>query len=200
MIMVKEVSKRFISTSFLRGAALVALLYFGENVANRKEIDMAKKKTKEPAAKEVKKKKPGRPGLYRPEHNDLIYKLCLLGATDEEMADILGIARSTFSRWKATSKPLKDTIKRGKEIADAEVSESLYRRAKGYRYDEITQELRCDEESKERSIIVTKIVTKDIAPDTGAAMAWLKNRRPKDWRDKHEIEGTITVKKLEDVL
>ncbi|MFC6324030.1 helix-turn-helix domain-containing protein [Companilactobacillus baiquanensis] len=32
------------------------------------------------------------------------------------------------------------------------------------------------------------IIEKDVPPDTTAAIFWLKNRKPDDWRDKHETE------------
>lgn len=32
------------------------------------------------------------------------------------------------------------------------------------------------------------LVEKDIPPDTTAAIFWLKNRKPEEWRDKHETE------------
>jgi hypothetical protein len=71
------------------------------------------------------------------------------------------------------------SIKEGKIKADAEIAESLHKRAKGYKYEEVTKE--CG--------VVTKTVTKEVSPDTGAAMAWLKNRRGTQWRDKQDIES-----------
>ena len=37
-------------------------------------------------------------------------------------------------------------------------------------------------------IIYSKKTKKTVPPDTGAAMAWLKNRRPDKWRDKQDVE------------
>ena len=37
---------------------------------------------------------------------------------------------------------------------------------------------------------VTKKIRKQVAPDTGAAAFWLKNRKPDVWRDKQEVEHT----------
>lgn len=44
----------------------------------------------------------------------------------------------------------------------------------------------------EDSLLVVEVVTteKEMPPDTSAAFLWLKNRRPKDWRDKIEVENT----------
>ena len=36
-------------------------------------------------------------------------------------------------------------------------------------------------------LTVTKVVTKQVIPDTTAQIFWLKNRKPEIWRDKREI-------------
>ena len=36
--------------------------------------------------------------------------------------------------------------------------------------------------------IKLKLIEKDVPPDTTAAIFWLKNRKPEEWRDKHETE------------
>jgi hypothetical protein len=40
---------------------------------------------------------PGRDSIYDPAMNEVVRKLALLGATDVEMADILGISERTFT-------------------------------------------------------------------------------------------------------
>jgi hypothetical protein len=57
--------------------------------------------------------------------------LCLLGASDEKIADALEVAVSTFYLWKQEHKEFSEALARGRE-ADATVAKSLYRRAKGY--------------------------------------------------------------------
>lgn len=43
--------------------------------------------------------------------------------------------------------------------------------------------------------VVMQEIDKEIAPDTTAAIFWLKNRKPKEWRDKRETElsGGVNV-------
>lgn len=79
--------------------------------------------------------------------------------------------------------------KRGKEVVDREVENALLKRALGYSYDEITQE------TVDGELEVTKVVTKQAIPDTTAQIFWLKNRKPKEWRDRKETElsGNIGV-------
>src|SRR6266852_5684422 len=55
----------------------------------------------------------------------------LLGATDQEMANALGIDQGTLDRWKTRHKEFCIAIQLGKIRADAEIAESLYNRARG---------------------------------------------------------------------
>jgi hypothetical protein len=141
---------------------------------------------------EVREMAGGRPSKYKAEYAEQAYKFCLLGATDARLAEFFEVDEATIHRWKHDHKEFCDSIKRGKEVADAEVAASLYKRANGYQYDEQTQEIMESAETGKQRLVVTKIVTKEIAPDTGAAMAWLKNRQPQQWRDKQDIESVNT--------
>lgn len=38
------------------------------------------------------------------------------------------------------------------------------------------------------NLVVTKVVTKMVVPDTTAQIFWLKNRKPNDYRDKRDVE------------
>lgn len=112
-----------------------------------------------------------------------------MGADDKRLADFFNVSEQTINAWKKAHPEFFESLKRGKEVADAEVAASLYKRAKGYQYEEITVE-----PGKDGKDVVTKRVVKEVAPDTGAAMAWLKNRQPQSWRDRHEVEYTGNVK------
>ncbi|SDY78195.1 hypothetical protein [Nitrosomonas sp. Nm33] len=43
------------------------------------------------------KKPTGRPTSYRPEYAEQAYKLCLLGATDKQLAEFFNVVESTIS-------------------------------------------------------------------------------------------------------
>ena len=79
----------------------------------------------------------GRPSLYRREFAEQAYKLCLLGATDEEIADFFGVVKQTVYDWRAAHPEFLDSITRGKIIADANVAERLYQRALGYSHEAV---------------------------------------------------------------
>lgn len=92
----------------------------------------------------------------------------------------MGIARSTLNEWKKKFSDISDTLKRGKEVIDRQVENALLKRALGYRYEEVTREMIEDGSGR---LVVTKVVTKEVQPDTTAQIFWLKNRKPDQWRD-----------------
>lgn len=106
------------------------------------------------------------------------------GLTDKQIAEIMGVAYSTFRDWIKRFPALSAPLKRGKEVIDRKVENALLKRALGYEYVETTKEL------TDLGLTVTKQVTKQVAPDTTAQIFWLKNRKPQEWRDKKETEVT----------
>ncbi|SCK04339.1 Uncharacterised protein [uncultured Clostridium sp.] len=115
------------------------------------------------------------------------------GLTDEQIAKNLGISKDTFYKYKKEYTDFSDSLKRGKEVIDVEVENALLKRALGYKYNEVTKELIVDKETGEEELKVTKVVTKEVVPDTTAQIYWLKNRKPEDWRDKKEIEHSGNI-------
>lgn len=111
------------------------------------------------------------------------------GLTDEQIAEKIGIRRTTLYDWKKKYSDISDALKRGKEVVDRQVENALLKRALGYEFKEITKEL------TEDGMRVTKVITKQQAPDTTAQIFWLKNRKPEEWRDKKETEitGSLNV-------
>ena len=134
----------------------------------------------------------GRPSLYRPEYAEQARKLCLLGATDNEMADFFGVNPDTIYRWQKVNPEFSESIARGKILADAEVAEKLFQRACGYRHG-ATKLYRNEDGSvrQERYEV-------EYPPDTQAISLWLRNRRKGDWREKHEVEVAEPVESLLD--
>lgn len=110
------------------------------------------------------------------------------GLTDEQIAQNIGITRSTLSDWKNKFQDISDVLKKGKEVVDLQVENALLKRALGYSYEEITKELCKNIETGNPEMRVTKVVKKEIVPDTTAQIFWLKNRKPEVWRDKQNLE------------
>ncbi|MFQ0999781.1 hypothetical protein [Gilliamella sp. BG6] len=122
-----------------------------------------------------------RPTNYREEYAEQARKLCLLGYTDKQLADFFNVSEQTINTWKTKHPQFLESIKKGKEIADVNVVESLYKRAIGIEYEEV--ELKTDGANKSK-----RVIKKLIPPDTTAQIFWLKNRQPQKWRDKQEID------------
>lgn len=134
----------------------------------------------------VEKRPVGRPSKYKPEYNEQARKLCLLGYTDAELADFFGVNTDTINAWKVDHPEFSVSIGLGKELADAEVVDSLYNRAKGYSHPDV------DIKVIQNQIVETQLV-KHYPPDTTAASLWLRNRQGKNWRDKIEVDQRTEV-------
>ena len=116
------------------------------------------------------------------------------GLTDEQMAHNVGIGMSTLTEWKAKFPAIAATIKKGKEPVDIEVENALLRRALGYDYEETITEVEDLGGGKTKKHV--RKVTKHVPPDTTAQIFWLKNRKPKQWRDKMEQAVSIETEDL----
>lgn len=129
-----------------------------------------------------------RPTEYRDEYPEQAEKLCKLGAIDKELAEFFGVSESTINEWKLAHPEFSESIKSGKQIADMNVADRLYQRAMGFEHPEVHI-------SNYQGAITQTPITKVYAPDTVAAIFWLKNRQPSKWRDKTEqnISGRVTI-------
>ncbi|WP_057380675.1 hypothetical protein [Pseudomonas aeruginosa] len=124
-----------------------------------------------------------RPTKYKAEYAEQALKLCRLGAIDAELANFFEVTESTINKWKLDHPIFSESIKKGKEMSDAEVADRLFKRATGYSHPEV------DIRVIEGEIVQTPLV-KHYPPDTPAAIFWLKNRQRGKWRDKVEVDNT----------
>lgn len=133
-------------------------------------------------------KKAGRPSGFKPEFIAQAAKLCALGATDIEIADFFGVDARTLYRWKAEREEFCQSIKVAKEVADTRVERSLFAKANGYEHDDVHV-------SNFQGAVTLTPIRKYYPPDSTAAIFWLKNRKPEQWRDKHDLvhSGSVTI-------
>lgn len=122
------------------------------------------------------------------------------GLINEQIAQNIGITATTLYEWKNKFPEISEALKRGKDVIDRQVENSLLKRALGYEYTETTREAVKDPESGNIEMRVTKEVTKTVIPDTTAQIFWLKNRKPDKWRDKPAYEDTSELDKLDAIL
>lgn len=109
------------------------------------------------------------------------------GLTDVQIANNMGIAESTLYEYKKKYPEFAKALKKGKEVVDREVENALLKRALGYEYEEIKKENVKNPETGKSELVVTEVKTKRVNPDTTAQIFWLKNRKPKEWRDTQQV-------------
>jgi transcriptional regulator with XRE-family HTH domain len=132
------------------------------------------------------------------------------GLSDKQIADNMGISRSTLNEWKKKYPDISDTIKKDKAVADIQVENALFKRAVGY-----TVTLKKPIKVKKVSYRDGKKVREEekveyaeeelhVPSDTTAAIFYLKNRKPDTWRDKQDVQvsGSLDTEKskLDDLI
>ena len=95
-------------------------------------------------------------------HDDWAWSMAAMGATNEEIADAIGVSKRTIIRWAKEHESFGKALAEGKAVSDAKVIRSLYKRATGYDY-----------------------------TDVAAQCFWLKNRQRERWQDRPQdyIQG-----------
>lgn len=116
------------------------------------------------------------------------------GLFDKQIADNMGVSIATLYNYKKKYKEIDEALKKGKEVVDLEVENALLKRALGYT-------ITLFEERLDKFGDVHEL-KKDvhIPGDTTAQIFWLKNRKASVWRDKHEIQNTEEITKLDELL
>lgn len=142
---------------------------------------------------ESEKKKRGRRSLYQEEYANQALKLCLLGATDKELAEFFSVSEQTLNKWKKDFPEFLESLKKGKNIADANVASKLYNRAIGYDYEEKHFETKSSKKDAPPELVEAKRIKKHVPADTTAAIFWLKNRQPEKWRDRKEVDANVNL-------
>lgn len=135
--------------------------------------------------------KRGRPSKFRPEFVEQARKLAMHGLTDREMADFFEVSEQTLNNWKSAYPAFLESLKIAKSVADERVEKSLYHRAIGYSHTAVKM-------FQAGGMILREDYIEHYPPDTTAAIFWLKNRKPAEWRDKRDDSGDSPSK--EDLL
>lgn len=112
------------------------------------------------------------------------------GLTDEDIAEKIGISRSTLSSWKKTYPTIQKALACGKEYADRLVENSLFVLAVGsVRTVKKPMKVRTVEYDngkriKEEETVVMVEEEVYTPPNMAAISFWARNRMPEYWRDK----------------
>lgn len=119
---------------------------------------------------------------YRPAFAKVASKLCRLGATNADLADMFEVSLPTIANWQIAWPEFQRACQTGKDATDERVQRSLAMSAQGYSVP--TEKVFCNADGK-----VTRVETSEfVPPNPVACIFWLKNRRPKEWRDRRELE------------
>lgn len=116
---------------------------------------------------------------YKREYNRQAEKLCLLGATDKNLADFFDVCEATINNWKIQHPSFKKSLDKGKRIANANVAESLYKRATGAK-------IKATKIMQYKGEVIKQDYVEEFPPDTRACQYWLNNREPEMWRNQPE--------------
>ena len=108
------------------------------------------------------------------------------GLTDEDIAHNMGISCSTLYDWKSKHPEISEALNINKAVADIIVENALFKKAVGCTVKETIKSTIKNPDGTVTETTTEK--TRELPPDTTAGIFWLKNRKPKDWRDKQEVE------------
>ena len=116
------------------------------------------------------------------------------GLIEKQIAVNMGVSIRTLINWKGRFSELAKALSCGKEVADRQVENALYKRALGYWVTETETTTFPDGTTK------TTEKCRHIVPDTTAQIFWLKNRKPDQWREKNDLTLTPSNGVLESLM
>lgn len=116
------------------------------------------------------------------------------GATERQVANALGVAYSTFNKYKAEKKEFAEllrTVDRSEIVLD--LRSALLKKALGFQYEERKQYIKNDNETGHKTSY-TEITVKQSLPDVAAINLALKNYDKDNWAND---PATLELKKQE---
>jgi len=128
----------------------------------------------------------GRPSDFSPDMCEQAHNYCLLGATNDELAEFFLVSPRTIDRWIAERPDFGDAVRSGRVVADSRVARGLYGRAVGY------------DRTVERMAVVAGelkpvVSTIHYPANVQACIFWLRSRRRQTWRDTPTDPPSNTV-------
>ncbi len=126
--------------------------------------------------------------------------------TDKEIAEKLGVAYSTYRKYKSTNVALKGIIATAKDKKNQEVEKALFKKCIGYKYtEEVATKIKEEVLAEDGTTILVKesVVVKEVkkysGPDLGAQKFYLTNRAGTKWKDDpHKTENDKKLTKIKE--
>lgn len=125
-------------------------------------------------------------GRYLKAFDRRAYGYALLGHTNAEIAELIGIGASTFDAWVVANPSLKAALSKARYDDNIAVVKALHRAARGYKHRETKLNVVDGE-------LIKTDVTKSYPPNVNASMVILANRAGNQWKDKRTVEHSGSV-------
>lgn len=103
------------------------------------------------------------------------------GATEKQIAFNLGIAYSTFNKYKADKTEFSEILKMGRQTLVLELRGILVKKALGFSYTEFTETKERDPQTGEMIVVKSETKVKYAQPDVAALNLCLKNYDADNW-------------------
>ncbi|MGM0238505.1 HNH endonuclease [Enterococcus sp. AZ103] len=123
------------------------------------------------------------------------------GLSDEQIASNMGISTATLYNYKKKYLEILEALKRGKEVADYEVENALFKSALGYEYIEVTKERIVDSGQKKRHNGVSELTEEEWELSQAyfkfeCAYCGKKSKLTKDHLDPLKNKGLLTASNI----
>lgn len=107
------------------------------------------------------------------------------GSTDEQIAEFLGMTRSTLWRYKEKFPEIGIAIEQGRDSCNNAVENALYRLASGYDYYEYKDKY----DAALKEWVFSERYRKHCSPKLEAIVFYLTNKKPHEWKKTIDIKA-----------
>lgn len=111
------------------------------------------------------------------------------GLSLEQIASKIGVNVATLAKWRVKYDKIGEALKKGREIVDTEVENSLLKRALGYNIF-LKKPMKIKKDQYEDEIVYVDEEV-HIQGDVGAQIFWLTNRKPETWQNTQKNKVMI---------
>lgn len=115
------------------------------------------------------------------------------GLTVKQIAERLQVSSDTLYKWRYNHPELEEAFKKGKELVDYEVENALLKAALGYTKTKTIVYTGKLKSNGSRDVGEEKVV-EEVGPNVTACLAWLNNRKSKDWQRNRDDSVSLEDK------
>lgn len=108
------------------------------------------------------------------------------GLNTTQIAAKMGIVRKTLWEWRKYHEEIEKAMSKGREVVDYEVENALLKLALGGEKKTVKTVVGNPDGQGNREVRVETTI-ESVLPNATAALAWLNNRKPKDWKRNRDL-------------